>query len=66
MLYERKTGHIVKEAGFITSADRLFGVSVDGLVGNEDVIEELEADLVEFERTVTPTTSRQPIPSSCR
>ncbi|MGO3890119.1 MAG: lambda exonuclease family protein [Paenalcaligenes sp.] len=116
MLYERKTGHIVEEAGFITTADRLFGVSVDGLVGDdglieiktmvssdtlftafvdgdvsnyldqcngalwllgrkwidlvlwahdlqkmkiirierdEDVIEELEADLVEFERTVT-------------
>lgn len=116
MLYERKTGHIVEEAGLITTVDRLFGVSVDGLVGddglieiktmvnsdtlftafvdgdvsnyldqcngalwllgrkwidlvlwahdlqkmkiirierNEDAIEELEADLVEFERTVT-------------
>lgn len=37
--YERKTGHIVDEAGFITTADRLFGVSVDGLVGEEGIVE---------------------------
>lgn len=39
MLYERKTGHIVEEAGFITTPERLFGVSVDGLVGDEGIIE---------------------------
>lgn len=38
-LYERKTGHIVEEAGFITTPDRLFGVSVDGLVGKDGIIE---------------------------
>jgi len=37
--YERKTGHIVEEAGFITTPDRLFGVSVDGLVGDDGIIE---------------------------
>lgn len=37
--YERKTGHIVEEAGFITTSDRLFGVSVDGLVGDDGIIE---------------------------
>ncbi len=38
-VYERKTGHIVEEAGFITTHDRLFGVSVDGLVGEDGIIE---------------------------
>lgn len=38
-IYERKTGHIVEEAGFITTPDRLFGVSVDGLVGQDGIIE---------------------------
>ena len=38
-VYERKTGHIVDEAGFITTPDRLFGVSVDGLVGDDGIIE---------------------------
>jgi len=38
-VYERKTGHIVEEAGFITTHDRLFGVSVDGLVGDDGIIE---------------------------
>ncbi|MFT0547452.1 lambda exonuclease family protein [Allopusillimonas ginsengisoli] len=37
--YERKTGHIVEEAGFITTEDRLFGVSVDGLVGDDGIVE---------------------------
>lgn len=37
--YERKTGFIVDEAGFITTADRLFGVSVDGLVGDDGIVE---------------------------
>ena len=39
VVYERKTGHIVEEAGFITTPDRLFGVSVDGLVGQDGIIE---------------------------
>lgn len=38
-VYERKTGRIVEEAGFITTRDRLFGVSVDGLVGEGGIIE---------------------------
>lgn len=38
-VYERKTGRIVEEAGFITTPDRLFGVSVDGLVGDDGIIE---------------------------
>lgn len=37
--YERKTGNIVEEAGFITTTDRLFGVSVDGLVADDGIIE---------------------------
>ncbi|WP_368640442.1 lambda exonuclease family protein [Castellaniella ginsengisoli] len=37
--YERKTGSLVEEAGFITTPDRLFGVSVDGLVGQDGIIE---------------------------
>lgn len=39
MLYERKTGNFVEEAGFITTEERLFGVSVDGLVGDDGIIE---------------------------
>lgn len=31
--YEVRTGHLVEEAGFITTDDRKFGVSVDGLIG---------------------------------
>jgi hypothetical protein len=38
-VYERKTGQIVEEAGFITTPDRLFGVSVDGLVGDDGIVE---------------------------
>ncbi|WP_368655432.1 lambda exonuclease family protein [Castellaniella ginsengisoli] len=38
-VYERKTGSLVEEAGFITTPDRLFGVSVDGLVGTDGIIE---------------------------
>lgn len=37
--YERHTKNFVEEAGFITTADRKFGVSVDGLVGAEGIIE---------------------------
>ncbi len=37
--YELRTGSIVEEAGFITTHDRLFGVSVDGFVGNDGIVE---------------------------
>lgn len=37
--YEAKTKLFVEEAGFITTDDRLFGVSVDGLVEDEGIIE---------------------------
>lgn len=37
--YEAETGNIVTEAGFITTDDRAFGVSVDGLVDDEGAIE---------------------------
>lgn len=39
MHYERMTGEIVEEAGFITTDDRLFGVSVDGLIGDDGIWE---------------------------
>ena len=39
MHYERLTGEIVDEAGFITTDDRLFGVSVDGLIGDDGIWE---------------------------
>lgn len=37
--YEAKTKLFVDEAGFITTVDRLFGVSVDGLVEDDGIIE---------------------------
>lgn len=37
--YEEETGALVHSAGFITTDDSLFGVSVDGLVGEDGVIE---------------------------
>lgn len=37
--YERRTGNLVDEAGFIKTIDTKFGCSVDGLVGNDGVIE---------------------------
>jgi len=37
--YEAKTGNFVDEAGFITTGDGLFGVSVDGLVDDDGIIE---------------------------
>lgn len=39
MAYESATGAMVDEVGFYTTDDRLFGVSVDGLVENEGIIE---------------------------
>lgn len=38
-MYGMRTKMLVDEAGFITTADRLFGVSVDGLVGDDGIIE---------------------------
>lgn len=38
-VYQLKTKNFVEEAGFITTQDRLFGVSVDGLVGEDGIIE---------------------------
>lgn len=37
--YEMRTKQFVEEAGFITTEDGLFGVSVDGLVGDDGIIE---------------------------
>jgi YqaJ-like viral recombinase domain len=37
--YEAETGNFVAEAGFITTEDRRFGVSVDGLVDDDGIIE---------------------------
>lgn len=37
--YELRTGNIVEEAGFITTHDKRFGVSVDGFVGNDGIVE---------------------------
>jgi predicted phage-related endonuclease len=39
LAYESRTGELVEETGFYATEDRLFGVSVDGLVGDEGVIE---------------------------
>lgn len=37
--YEIETGLLVELAGFITTDDRAFGVSVDGFVGDDGIIE---------------------------
>jgi hypothetical protein len=37
--YEARSGNLVEEAGFITTDDGKFGVSVDGLVDDDGVIE---------------------------
>lgn len=37
--YEMKQGQFVEEAGFITTDDRKFGVSVDGLIGENGIWE---------------------------
>lgn len=37
--YEAETGNLVTEAGFITTDDRRFGVSVDGMVDDDGLIE---------------------------
>lgn len=37
--YETETGRVAVEAGFITTEDGKFGVSVDGLVGTDGMVE---------------------------
>ena len=37
--YEARTGRLVEEAGFIASDDRRFGVSVDGFVDGDGIVE---------------------------
>ena len=37
--YEAHTGYLVEEVGFITTDDRLFGVSVDGLIDDDGIVE---------------------------
>jgi exodeoxyribonuclease (lambda-induced) len=37
--YEARTGNLVDEAGFITTDDGKFGISVDGLVDDDGIIE---------------------------
>lgn len=37
--YERRTGNLVEEVGFFTTEDRRFGLSPDGLVDDDGVIE---------------------------
>jgi len=39
MLREAESGVMIEEAGFITTDDRLFGVSVDGFIGDDGVWE---------------------------
>lgn len=39
MAYEARTGELVEEVGFYTTEDRMFGVSVDGLIGDDGLIE---------------------------
>lgn len=39
MAYEAETGAYVKEAGFITTDDRVYGGSVDGFVGDDGIVE---------------------------
>jgi exodeoxyribonuclease (lambda-induced) len=39
LAYEARTGNMVEEAGFITTDDSKFGVSVDGLVDDDGMIE---------------------------
>lgn len=39
MHYEAMTGNLVQEVGFITTDDGLFGLSPDGLIGTDGVLE---------------------------
>lgn len=37
--YEARTGHLVEEVGFFTTEDGLFGISPDGLIDDDGVLE---------------------------
>lgn len=37
--YENKTGNLVEEVGFITTDDRLFGYSPDGMIDSDGLVE---------------------------
>lgn len=37
--YEARTGYLVEEVGFVTTDDRKFGASVDGLVDDDGIVE---------------------------
>lgn len=39
MAYERRTGNLVQEVGFFTTEDGLFGLSPDGLIDDDGVLE---------------------------
>lgn len=39
MAYEAHTGNLVEEVGFFTTDDGLYGLSPDGLIGNDGVLE---------------------------
>lgn len=39
LAYERRTGNLVEEVGFFTTADGLFGLSPDGLIDDDGVLE---------------------------
>lgn len=39
LAYEARTGNLVEEVGFITTDDGLFGVSADGLIDDDGVLE---------------------------
>lgn len=39
MTYERRTGNLVEEVGFFTTEDGLFGLSPDGLIDDDGVLE---------------------------
>ena len=38
-MYEARTGHMVEEVGFFTTEDGLFGLSPDGLIDDDGVLE---------------------------
>lgn len=39
MAYEQKTGYLVEEVGFMTTDDRMFGVSLDGVIDDDGILE---------------------------
>jgi exodeoxyribonuclease (lambda-induced) len=39
MAYEHRTGYLVEEVGFMTTDDRMFGVSLDGAIDDDGILE---------------------------